>query len=359
MNKILLSGKWQILYSPDKPEINAEIPDFSSAYLTDAVPGYWEDMYEDFKDASFFESLVINPDYKYLEYPIIIPENKSVPDMSLETIMGTFWYKRSFDLPLEAKGCHVDFKCVGVQNRALIYVNGKFVGEHCGYSTPFELDVTDYVNAGEENTVIMAVSNHQAYNENGDPISGCTSRAANRFTGGIMGDVTLEIKNKKHIKSAYVTEYDLETNTFGVACDVECDGEYNIHWTILDRPVFLDAGKSYTDEFTIVKNKNLQLWSLDNPKLYEMTVALITDEEVADTYTFKFGLRQLKSRDEKLFFNGAPIYLRGICEHGYYPLTVHPTNDVEYYKNVIRRLKELGFKYVTAFSKRKAEMKKL
>ena len=31
-------------------------------------------------------------------------------------------------------------------------------------------------------------------------ISGCTSRAANRFTGGIMGDVTLSIKCTSYIE---------------------------------------------------------------------------------------------------------------------------------------------------------------
>ena len=44
--------------------------------------------------------------------------------------------------------------------------------------------------------------------------------------------------------------------------------------------------------------------------------------------------------------NGEPYYLRGVCEHCYYPETVHPNHDLNFYRNVIKKLKELGFNYI-------------
>lgn len=40
------------------------------------------------------------------------------------------------------------------------------------------------------------------------------------------------------------------------------------------------------------------------------------------------------------------MYLRGICEHCYYPETVHPTHDIDFYRNVILTIKKLGFNFI-------------
>jgi len=349
MKSISLNGKWSLLYSQDKPEANAQIPDFATAYETEAVPGYWEDMYEGLKEAPFFNDLVINPEYKYLEYPIILPLTKSIPDMSLETVVGTFWYKRDVEIPSDAENKSVLFKCAGVQNRALLWVNGEFAGEHKGYSAPFELDVTSLVKAGETNTFVFAVSNHQAYNENGDPISGCTSRAANRFTGGIMGDVTLEILDRYHINSVYVTDYNFENNTFDVITDVTAPEGYQLKWQIFhgEGYCYCSCGSSKAPEFTLtIPDNRLKFWSPKEPNIFRIEVTLVAEGRVCHTHVTRFGLRRLEARGTKLYLNNEPVYLRGICEHGYYPVTVHPTGDIEYYRNVIRKLKELDFNFI-------------
>ena len=56
-------------YSPDLYSGEA-FPRLSGALIEDAVPGYFEDMTEKFKGAPFFDSLVINPEYKRYEYPM-------------------------------------------------------------------------------------------------------------------------------------------------------------------------------------------------------------------------------------------------------------------------------------------------
>ena len=47
-----------------------------------------------------------------------------------------------------------------------------------------------------------------------------------------------------------------------------------------------------------------------------------------------------------LFLTGAPVYLRGVTEHGYFARTVHAPRDLEYWRMVARRRKELGFNFV-------------
>ncbi|MBR5459682.1 MAG: hypothetical protein IKV53_02340 [Clostridia bacterium] len=347
MTEFNLSGKWSLIYSTERPESTDTLPDFTGAYETDAVPGYWEDMYESLSDAPFFKDIQINPEYEYLEYPIIIPMEKSVPDMSLETVVGTFWYNRVIAIPADLGDKNVTLKCVGVQNRALLWVNGAFVGEHCGYSAPFEMDITAFVKAGESNSLTLAVSNHQALNENGDPISGCTSRAANRYTGGIMGDITVEIKDRNFIRSAYVTPYDAETDSVGVVAEVVAHGDYKIKWQVFNGGLnYVSCGSSDTSEFRIPKIKKMKFWSPEEPQVYELWMTVCCENRVCETYKVNFGIRNFECRDEKFYLNSKPVYLRGICEHGYFPLTVHPTTDVEYYKKNIKKLKDLGFNFI-------------
>ena len=59
-----------------------------------------------------------------------------------------------------------------------------------------------------------------------------------------------------------------------------------------------------------------------------------------------FGVRRLVADGTHFKLNGKPVYLRGICEHCYFPETVHPTHDTHFYRNVIRTIKKLGFNFI-------------
>ncbi len=340
MNTVNLSGKWLVTYSDQRPEKDFAIPNFQDGIFTDAVPGYWEDMCKTFAMAPFWKNVVFNPDYRPINLPIL----GNVPDMVLETIVGTFWYKRHL-APVNTDNKRVIFKCTGVQNRALLWINGTFAGEHCGYSAPFEFDITEFLSDKDNNEIVLAVSNHQAYNENGDMISGCTSRAANRFTGGIMGDITLDIKNRDCILDAWVSSYDKTKDSFPVSATLSLEDGFELFWEISKDGKILKSGKSDKSRFEVDKGE-LAFWSTKNPELYTMTLRLFKDGKEQDFHVFEFGIRCLEANGEKLLFNSKPIFLRGICEHGYFAKTVHPTDDINYYLKAIKTLKELDFNFI-------------
>ncbi len=335
MNTVSLNGKWLVTYTEARPEKNSPLPDFSDGIIMSAVPGYWEDMLEDFAMAPFWKNMVFNPDYR----PVTLPISGNVPDMVLETVVGTFWYKREL-LPVATEKKQVFIKFAGVQNRALVFINGVFAGEHCGYSAPFDINITEYLSDNENNEVVLAISNHQAYNEKGAMISGCTSRAANRYTGGIMGDVVLEIKPENSILDAYVTGYDEESDSFDVVTTLSENQSSDILWEIYDGDLLLKKGQASNTDFS-VKKEELSLWSTKNPKLY--TLKLSYKE---DTHIITFGIRSIGVDGCKITLNGKRVFLRGICEHGYFAKTVHPTNDINYYIKAIKKLKELDFNFI-------------
>ena len=305
------------------------------------MPGWWEDMIPRLQMAQFWSNVQFNPEFRPLRYPM----TGTVPDMVLQTIVGCFWYRRVMYVEDGLQNKKIIFHCGGVQNRALLWINGAYVGEHCGYSTPFSMDVTEYIRFGEENTVLLAVSNHQAYNETGAPISGCTSRAANRYTGGITGKIWLDVHSADAVADVYVSSYCEENDSFHIHTEIEGTGKHRIHWRIKDGSETVSAGIAEEEVFS-VSRANMVLWSPKTPKLYTLSLSLESDGIVTDEYEQNFGIRVLRAEGNKLCFNGQPIYLRGICEHGYFARTVHPDPDIRYYLDAIRILKRLDFNYI-------------
>ena len=54
-----------------------------------------------------------------------------------------------------------------------------------------------------------------------------------------------------------------------------------------------------------------QLWSPENPKLYQVNISL----DNATTITDEIGFRTIETRDKQILLNGQPIFLKGISIH--------------------------------------------
>lgn len=333
-HSIDLCGRWAMEYSAERPECGSTLPAFDSGFVTDAVPGWWEDMMPALQMAPYWKDVCFNPEYRPLRYPM----TGSVPDMVLETIVGCFWYRREVQVTVKEAGMRALLRFGGVQNRALAWVNGVFAGEHNGYSSPFVLDVTGRLHEGV-NEIVFAAANHQAVNEQGEPISGCTSRAANRYTGGVTGGIELEFLPEIAVRDLYVSAWDEESDSFTVYAGFYGEPEL-LKWEILDNGDVLREGTSASRCFTLERGV-LDFWSPETPKRYTLRISV-----PGDAAELEFGIRGLKAEGYKLTLNGAPIFLRGICEHGYFAKTVHPDPDAAYYRHVIRTQKALGFNFI-------------
>ena len=322
-----LSGAWEMGYTPEE-YTSQTVPSFEGTLIECAVPGYFEDMTDAFRAAPFFDSLVVNPEYEHHEYPM----TGYPPDMVLPNYVGSFFYKRSFN----AHTCADAALCFeGVQNAASVWINGRFLLRHEGYSAPFEVDIPAGLLRDGENEITLAVSNHPLRGFDSQPVSGITSRAASRYSGGITGEVELRIyKGPLRSLSVRIGE-DCESVSASVRASEDCD----ICWSVLDEEKTVKSGNSKLN-FTF-DTKNLERWSPSSPKLYTLKV-----ECRSVSIEKRFGVRRLTADGQQFRLNGEPYYLRGVCEHCYYPLTVHPTHDKEFYVGVVKKLRELGFNFI-------------
>ena len=85
----------------------------------------------------------------------------------------------------------------------------------------------------------------------------------------------------------------------------------------------------------------MELWSPENPRLYTLRINC-----GGACLEKRFGVRRLTVDGFSVLLNGKKYYLRGVCEHCYYPETVNPTSDISYYRMVIKKFKELGFNFI-------------
>ena len=320
-----LDGAWEMAYLPYTWE-SVVMPQFKGVRIEGAVPGYWEDMVDAFRAAGMKDEFRINPFYEKQTYPM----SGWAQDTSFPTIRGSFIYRRTFEADRTGPAV-LAFE--GVRNQVHAWVNGAFVAFRAGFSTPFELVIPEGVLKKGVNEIVLAVSNDLNLGYCGAYVTGLSTRSVSTSTGGVNGHLELRF-TKNGVGDVYVTTAkDLKTFT------VHLTGAKRFDYEIRDGERVVKKGSAGGD-FTL-STDGFEFWSPENPKRYELVLTTPQGE-----YRQKFGIRRLVADGEKFRLNGRPVYLRGITEHCYFPLTIHLPRDLSYYRMITAKRKELGFNFV-------------
>lgn len=325
---INLCGNWEMDYLSDEYHETENVWK-GGTLVESSVPGYWEDMVSKFQKTPFFRHLEVNPEYGLQQYPIY----DTAPDMALPNIVGNFLYQRKFMYRESDNKTYIFFE--GVQNSVSIWINGIFIGHHEGYSAPFELSIPSGTLISGENTITLSVSNLDIYGYSNELISGLSSRATNQYSGGISGNIEIRAYFSE-VHDVYV-KISEDCDNAHVVFDSKITEEFD--WAVYDNENILLSGTANSD-FTF-STAGLQLWTPEEPKLYKVKI-MFNEFECERS----FGVRKLNSTKSKLLLNNIVYYLRGVCEHCYYPETVHPVHDLTYYKSTIKKIKSLGFNFI-------------
>jgi len=65
------------------------------------------------------------------------------------------WYRRVFDIPREDASRRVVLEFGGAFRSALVFLNGFFIGRNDNGYAPFRFDLTDFLNYGGKNCVVV------------------------------------------------------------------------------------------------------------------------------------------------------------------------------------------------------------
>ncbi|XP_037032155.1 beta-glucuronidase isoform X5 [Bradysia coprophila] len=274
---------------------------------------------------------------KTIQMPVPASYNDITEDSALRDHVGTVWYDRKFFVP----GSWSDNKRVwirfgSVHYEAHVWVNGQIVVKHEIGHLPFEADITDVVNYGQENLITVLCDNAlisttipqgkivEIPNDNGTSIVQQYSFDFFNYAG-IHRSVVLYTTPKVYIQDVSVTT-DVIDNTIGrVFFQITCNDSENVltaYIQIKDKEGVV-VGNVTTDSnlngFIDIYDVNLWWPYLMDPNpgyLYTFEVNLQTEEsEIIDIYRLKIGVRSLAWDDKQFLINGRPIYFRGFGKH--------------------------------------------
>jgi len=338
---VALDGDWQFTYTHSAGDGPCPTPPEADAFTCRMpVPAYWDDQLDGLRESAFWAHARFNPDYRGIEFPLGL----DCPDASLPYLLGVGWYRREFVAPADAR---VTLAVGGVALEAWVWLNGEFIAHHLGHSTPFELPLDAALRPGEPNELLIAVANTRTDR------TGCGIRGYKGHSGGITRPITLHLSGHTRIASCYVHASD---DLAALQWDVALGGDatrsgMTLAWTLRDRhsAAVLGTGTVAAEgdrvEWT-TDTCGLKPWSDRAPNLAVIELELREGRVCLDRRHQNFGLRRLGRDGTTLRLNGSPVFLRGVCEHAYYPLTCTPPTDVDFYRHAIRQFKSLGFNWL-------------
>jgi hypothetical protein len=276
--------------------------------------------------------------------------------------LGVSWFTTSFVVPVTAKGKRLALQFDAVRFRAEIFVNHQLAGYDLVNSTPFEVDITNYVKYGVQNEVAIRIT---------DPNGNFDWRDSQNFMwgdyrtnpthgfGGITGKVKLATTDKVYTSDVFVknkprpNEIDVDVTTNNttshtvngsLVLQVKKAGKSSKVVFEKTYPVSnLPVGKT-THTYTITVT-DAKLWSVDTPNLYFLNVQWKGEDQTTDYVRQRFGFRWFEVRDnngdKQFYLNGKRIVLITSISWGFWPVNGIAPSDALARKQ-IEDAKKLG-----------------
>ena len=329
-NTVSLNGKWNYIIDP---------------YET----GYYDYRYMAFDEmpnpgnGAFFLDKKSTDKTELIEYSfdasptLWVPGDWNSQDDKLLYYEGTIWYRRLFDYKKSGSNNRVFVHFGAANYESDIYLNGKKLGKHNGGFTPFNYEITDLLK-NEGNSLVVKVDNKRKR----EAVPTLNTDWWNY--GGITRDVTLV-----EVPQTFILDYSVQLKKG--TTNNEIIGFVQLSRSATQQPVKISIPelKVSTDIMTdasgkatfSIKQKKLERWSPENPKLYQVVISS-NDDKVTD----KIGFRTIETRGSDILLNGKSVFLRGICIHEENALRGGRAYSAQDAQMLLSTAKELNCNYV-------------
>ena len=252
----------------------------------------------------------------------------------LEDFTGVSWYFKTFRIPLHFIGNKIFLHFERIAHSANIFIDGNEVGKFNGAFIPFEIDISTFDNRKEHFLAVKIDASEESRRYPPDPNI--------KEYYGIFGDVFIRIEEKialinhfmdtkLHFKSNNSVDYAELSFTLYFRNNGQVDYSGTITLELLQDYVSIIK---LNREINILKNnsrlmkiimifKNPELWTPDNPNLYNLSIRVANDlgTEIREENTI--GIREIGIKDDNIFLNGKLIEINAkpfsidIPESGY------------------------------------------
>jgi len=236
-----------------------------------------------------------------------------------------FTYQKVIDWREDFEGQEVSLVFDAAMADSVVYLNGREIAAHKDGYTPFEARLTPYLRQGE-NLVTVKIDGSE--NPDIPPFGGQIDYLC---YAGLYRDVWLKVASPVSIANVKIETPDalaekktvtarvFLANPQGLAVSGTLDAKIRRKGggDVAATSVAVDGNEAV---LTFTGLAGIELWDIDNPVLYALSLKLATDYG-EDVLTQRFGFRTALFTPDGFLLNGRPLKLRGLNRHQSWPHT--------------------------------------
>ncbi len=262
------------------------------------------------------------------------------------------WYQTSFSLPKTWVGRRVILHFDAVDWQTRVYLNGRFLGEHCGAYDSFSFDITpDLVQGGTQELLVSvwdpADGGYQPRGKQVDKPRGIWYTSVS----GIWGSVWLEPVAATHVRSLRI-EPDVDRSRLSVYADVvRAEPDDRLELTLLDGGKQLDRLTGAVGSPLTLSLRKPLLWSPDSPHLYDLQLRIKRRGKVVDELESYAALRKISlGRDrngiQRILLNNRFLFQLGLLDQGWWPDGLYTAPSDQALQYDIQQTKAMGYNMI-------------
>jgi len=255
------------------------------------------------------------------------------------TWQDVWLYRRHFTVPPDLKDLRLFLHFDRVMAATTPVVNGHSLPQHLGGFLPFEYEITDIVNDHDNVLAVAVDSRFLQVPPAGSPRG--PAACDYLLPGGISGSVSLRAVPRMFLSDVFAKPVDVlhANRRVEVTCRIDAGSDsaraaayplpaaVRIEATLRQgvrtvATVTKSAKLEKTGQevnLTLGNLGNIQLWSPENPHLYDLVVTLFVDNRPLHNYATRIGFREARFDVDGFFLNGKQTRLFGLDRHELYP----------------------------------------
>ena len=279
------------------------------------------------------------------------PESK-LSGINQKDYLNTVWYRRELSIPSEWKGKNILLHFQAVDYDATVWINEIEVGRHRGGFSPFSIDITESIRAGESKALVVRARDRDDFPQpRGKQTRSYEGHGAlYGRTTGIWQTVWMEPVPLTQLKRPRITP-DLASKSFLIEQGITNSRPGTIlQITLSDSKgeITTESVKSdmnFTPLISIkIPDDRLKLWEPGDPNLYDLAIKLVDEKgEVIDSATSYAGMRNITISGKSVRINGETVFQRLVLDQGYYPDGLMTAPSDEALSNDIKLSLDAGF----------------
>lgn len=267
------------------------------------------------------------------------PESK-LSGVEYKDFMTAVWYQKKVTLTKEQTAGKVFLHIGACDYWTHIFVNGQKAGYHKGGYVSFRIDITEFVEEGENVITINAED---------DTRSGLVPRGKQSQlfyshgcdytrTTGIWQTVWLEFAPKTYVD--YVAfDGDINTGVITAKCELVGTADLTVKVSYEGKPMAEETVKNvHGNVLVALKPEEIHLWEPGCGRLYD--VEFFFGEDHVKSY---YGLRSVELSGYKFLINGKSVFQRLVLDQGFNPDGIYTSPTLEFLYNDIDMSLAMGF----------------